>query len=192
MPKRPLKQRCTSPGHLPTCCFLHQLEGMSELGGEFRQVEQVATYVTFGGGCVTLPELLEGGASLCQNPSGTYLTELVELCRNFVARTSDHCSGTIAELVGTSDLAGTMADPSSGFMSLRDRPLAPSLRFCFHTDLPFPLQPPAPLQPTGGKHLMIALFDRNFAGTCRNCRNFRVVVISSRSSGPLASLLLPL
>ena len=93
----------------------HRREGMSELGGEFRQVEQVATYVTFGGGCgtlpevcrnfagtflggcVTLPELLEG----VQNLAGTYLTELAELCRNFVARTSDHCSGTIAELVVT-------------------------------------------------------------------------------------------
>jgi hypothetical protein len=37
--------------------IFHRLEGMSELGGEFLQVEQVATYVTFLGGCVTLPEL---------------------------------------------------------------------------------------------------------------------------------------
>ena len=96
-------------------------------------------------------------------------------------------AGTLPEPVGT---VGTFGSWSFYLVAL-----APSLRFCFHTDLPFRPQPPAPLQPTGGKHLMFALFSRNFAGTSPElvgtCRNFRVVVISSRSPGPLASLLLP-
>jgi hypothetical protein len=36
-------------------------------------------------------------------------------------------------------------------------PLAISRRFCFHTDLRPPPQPPAPLQPTGGKNLLLVL-----------------------------------
>ena len=92
-------------------------------------------------------------------------------------------AGTLPELVGT---VGTF-----GSWSFHLVPLAPSLRFCFHTDLPFPPQPPAPLQRTGGKHLMFALFGRNFAGTCWNCRNVWVVVTFSRSPGHLSSRLLP-
>ena len=66
-------------------------------------------------------------------------------------------AGTLPELVGT---VGTFGSWSFHLVAL-----APSLRVCFHTDLPFPHQPRATLQPTGGKHLMFALFGQNFAGT---------------------------
>ena len=69
-------------------------------------------------------------------------------------------AGTLPELAGT---VGTF-----GLWSIFHVPLATLRRFCFHTDLPFPPQPPAPLQPTGGKQLMFALFGRNFARSCRN------------------------
>ena len=77
------------------------------------------------------------------------LSELAGTCRNF--------AGSLPELVGT---VGTFGSWSFYLVAL-----APSLRFCFHADLPFLPQPPAPLQPTGGKQLMFALFGRNFAGT---------------------------
>jgi hypothetical protein len=48
-----------------------------------------------------------------------------------------------------------------GLWSLFHNPLATLRHFCFHSDPPFQLQPPTPLQPTGGKHLMFALFGRN-------------------------------
>ena len=102
---------------------------MSELGGEFRQVEQVATYVTFGGGCVTLPELCQnffggvrhfagtfgGGAEPCRNLSDGTCGTLPELCRKDKRSLQRNYCGTCR------NLAGTMADPSSGFMSLGDR-----------------------------------------------------------------------
>ena len=69
-------------------------------------------------------------------------------------------------------------------------PPATSRRFCFHTDLPFPSQPPAPLQPTGGKHVTFVRFC--LSGTlsspsplCRQCRHFVVTVATLSSRSPL-------
>ena len=74
-------------------------------------------------------------SELCRN--------LLELCRNF-AGTRRNCQNFRVVVISS-------------------RSPGPPLRFCFHTDLPFPQQPRAPLPPTGGKHLMFALFGRNFA-----------------------------
>ena len=121
------------------------------------------------------------------------LAELARTCRNLrnlpeLAGTCGTCQNlpNLPELVGLVGTVGTF-----GLWSIFHVPLATSRRFCFHTDLPYQPQPPAPLQPTGGKHLMFALFCRNFPRTCRNCRKFWVVVTFSRSPGHLATLLLP-
>ena len=72
-------------------------------------------------------------------------------------------------------------------------PPATSRRFCFHTNLPFPSQPPAPLQPTGGKHVTFVRFC--LSGTlsapsplCRHCRHFVVTVASLSSLSELQPL----
>ena len=91
-----------------------------------------------------------------QEPAGTCrnlrnLSELAGTCRNL---------RNLPELAEPAGTVGTF-----GLWSLFYVPLATSRRLFFHTDLPFSPQPPAPLQPTGGKQLMFALFGRNFAGT---------------------------
>ena len=90
-------------------------------------------------------------------------SSLLPLCRH-----SRHLVGTVTTLSSPSELLGCD--------HLCHVPPATLCRFCFHTDLPFQPQPPAPLQPTGGKYLT---FVRFFVW------NFVVTVAALRSQSPL-------